>query len=95
MIFLRADRVDILFRDQKLAKVCNNERQLIRKYGAERAKLLRRRLDELRAAENLNILCTLPQVRCHELKGNRKGTLAVDGVTLTDSFLNQLIIQYQ
>lgn len=70
--------VDILFQDQKLAKVCNSEPQLVRKYGQERAKLLRRRLDEFRAADNLEVLRSLPQVRCHELKGNREGTLAVD-----------------
>lgn len=70
--------MDILFQDQKLAKVCNNESLLIRKYGSVRAKLLRRRLDECRAAENLEVLRSLPQVRCHELKGNREGTLAVD-----------------
>jgi plasmid maintenance system killer protein len=70
--------VDILFQDQKLAKMCNNESLLIRKHGPIRAKLLRRRLDECRAAENLEVLRSLPQVRCHELKGNREGTLAVD-----------------
>jgi len=70
--------VDILFQDQKLAKVCNSESQLVRKYGQECAKLLRRRLDEFRAADNLNVLRSLPQARCHELKGNREGTLAVD-----------------
>jgi proteic killer suppression protein len=40
--------------------------------------LLRRRLDQFRAAENLEVLRLLPQVRCHELKGDRAGTLAVD-----------------
>jgi plasmid maintenance system killer protein len=70
--------VDILFQDQKLAKVCNNDSLLIRKYGPVCAKFIRRRLDECRAAENLEILRSLPQARCHELKGNRGGTLAVD-----------------
>ncbi len=70
--------MDVLFQDQKLAKVCNNEALLTRKHGPLRAKILRRRLDELRAAENLAILRSLPQVRCHELRGNRQGTLAVD-----------------
>ena len=70
--------MDILFQDQKLAKMCNDESLLRRKHGPRRAKLLRRRLDEFRAAENLEVLRSLPQVRCHELKGNREGTLAVD-----------------
>lgn len=69
--------MDILFQNGKLAKVFNSESQLRQKYG-ERAKVLRRRLDEMRAVENLEELRSLPQVRCHELKGNRAGTLAVD-----------------
>jgi len=40
--------------------------------------LLKRRLDELRDAANLAVLRLFPQVRCHELKGSREGTLAVD-----------------
>jgi proteic killer suppression protein len=70
--------VDVLFQDQKLAKVCNDQSQLLRKYGSIRAKLLRRRLDEFRAADNLEVMRYLPQVRCHELKGDKQGTLAVD-----------------
>ncbi len=70
--------MDILFQDRKLEKACNDQSLLVRKYGPTRAKLLRRRLDELRAAEKLEVMRSLPQVRCHELKGNREGTLAVD-----------------
>lgn len=42
------------------------------------AKLIRRRLDELRAASTLEDIRSLPQTRCHELKGNRAGQLSVD-----------------
>lgn len=70
--------MDIIFQDHKLAKACNDESLLKRKYGPMRAKFLRRRLDEFRAAENLDVLRLLPQVKCHELKGDRKGTLAVN-----------------
>ena len=70
--------MDILFQDQKLARVFNDESLLRRKYGPRRAKLLRRRIYECKAAGNLEVLRSLPQVRCHELKGNREGTLAVD-----------------
>jgi len=70
--------VDILFQDRKLGKVCNDDSLLIRKFGPVRAKLIKRRLYQCRAAENLEVLRSLPQVRCHELKGNREGTLAVD-----------------
>lgn len=70
--------MDILFQDRKLEKVCNDQSQLVRKFGPQRAKLLWRRLGELRVAETLEVMRSLPQVRCHELKGNRAGTLAVD-----------------
>ena len=70
--------MDILFQDRKLEKACNDQSLLVRRFGPIRAKLLRRRLDEFRAAENLEVLRSLPQMRCHELKGNREGTLAVD-----------------
>lgn len=68
----------ILFQDRTLEKAYNNQSLLSRKYGPIRAKLLRRRLDDLEDAENLEVLRSLPQTRCHELKGNRAGTLAVD-----------------
>ena len=35
------------------------------------------RLDQLRAADNLAVMKNLPG-RCHELKGERKGQLAMD-----------------
>lgn len=70
--------MDILFQDRKLERICNDQSLLVRRFGSIGTKLLRRRLDELRAAENLAVLRSLPQARCHELKGNREGTLAVD-----------------
>ncbi len=42
------------------------------------ANLIRRRLDQLVAADDLEMLRSLPQARCHELTGNRKGQIAVD-----------------
>jgi plasmid maintenance system killer protein len=70
--------VDILFQNRKLEKICNSDSLLKQTYGIVCSKKIRRRLDEFRAAENLEVLRSLPQVRCHELKGNREGTLAVD-----------------
>ena len=46
--------------------------------GSRRAALIRRRLDELRAATSLQEIGYLPQARCHELKGNLAGALSVD-----------------
>ena len=70
--------VDILFKIKKFQKECNKQKTLVRVYGQRRAKLIRRRLDELLAANTLNDLRSLPGPRCHELKGNRAGQLSVD-----------------
>lgn len=69
--------MDIRFAGNKLRKVCNDSKSAQRQYGRERAEVLRQRLDEIRASENLSVLGRLPQARCHELKGDRKGQLAV------------------
>lgn len=51
---------------------------MVRRFGTNRARLLKRRLNELIAANTLEDLRNLPQARCHELKGALKGCLSVD-----------------
>lgn len=55
----------------------NETKRLVRRHNAQRAKLIRRRLDELRAAPSLDVMRRLPG-RCHELKGDRAGQLSID-----------------
>lgn len=73
-----ASLMDILFKTNQLQKICNDYKLMQRKLGDERAKRLKRRLDDMRAASCLEDLRTLPQTRCHELTGNRAGQLSVD-----------------
>lgn len=61
--------------DQKLF---NDSGNLRKKFGAEQANLIRRRLSQLENANTLADLRTLPQLRCHELRNNRDGQLSVD-----------------
>ena len=70
-------QMDILFKTEKLRKICNSDRLRVREYGQARAKQIKLRLDDMRAASFLEELSYLPG-RCHELKGDRKGELAVD-----------------
>ena len=70
--------MDILLRDSRFRRQCNSDRLLQRKYGTRRAGLIRRRLDDLRAATCLGEISKLPPARCHELVGKRKGQLSVD-----------------
>jgi|SRR5580698_2227363 plasmid maintenance system killer protein len=59
------------------AKEWNETSRVVRKHGAVRAKLIRRRLDDLRAVPCLEVMRNLPG-RAHELKGNRLGQLSLD-----------------
>lgn len=69
--------MDILFATTGLEKQLTTERKLMRTYGPDAAKVLRRRLDQLKAAEDLAVLRALPG-RCHELREDRNGQLALD-----------------
>jgi proteic killer suppression protein len=69
--------VEIAFADDSFGSDCNDFQKLVGRYNKQRAKLLRRRLDDLRAAPTLEVMRSLPG-RCHELKTNRAGQLSVD-----------------
>lgn len=70
--------MEVEFATQKLAKVCNSQTQLLKKFGARTADLIRECLDDLAAIEHLSDMRNLPHHRCHELHGNRKGEFSLD-----------------
>jgi plasmid maintenance system killer protein len=55
----------------------NDTKRLVRLHNTQRAKLIRRRLDDLGAAQTLEVMRNLPG-RCHELEGDRSGQLSID-----------------
>ncbi len=67
----------ILFEDVDFPEQCNNDKLLKRYQGELRAKKIRRRLDDLKAASTLSAMKSLPG-RCHELKGDHHGLLSLD-----------------
>ena len=69
--------MDIVFKEHKFEKECNNQRLLEKNQGKDRAKRIRRRLDDLRAAAVLEDMRNIPG-RCHELSQNRSGQLSLD-----------------
>lgn len=69
--------MDVLFTSEKLKKALSEHRQLQKKWGADGAKKIELRLQQLAAVSALADLRDLPG-RCHELTGDRKGQLAVD-----------------
>ena len=69
--------MEVTFDDRGLGEMCENEKELRRKCGTVRAKKIQTRLKQLRAAETLEDMRSLPG-HCHELTGNLAGQLALD-----------------
>ena len=70
--------MDITFKNEKLARIFNSEKNLVREYGSENTKLIKRRMDFLKAAPCLDEVPYRPPERRHELTENRKGQFSVD-----------------
>jgi len=70
--------MDITFKSRKLARIFNSEKNLMREYGPENAKLVKRRMAVLLAASSLDEVPHRPPERRHELTGDRKEEFAVD-----------------
>jgi proteic killer suppression protein len=70
--------MDINFRNEKLAKIFNSGKELVREYGPENAGEIKRRMAVLMAATCLEEVPSHPPERRHKLSGNRKGQFAVD-----------------
>ncbi|MFV2072007.1 MAG: type II toxin-antitoxin system RelE/ParE family toxin [Thermoanaerobaculales bacterium] len=68
--------MEIQFKSSKLRKNYTQAKAIMKTHGPERGKILKRRLFQLQAAPSLAVMKTLPG-NCHELSGDRKGTLAI------------------
>ena len=69
--------MDILFASRRLEKRCCERKKGVQAWGKPRADLVGRRLDQLRAADCLEVMRELPG-RCHELSADKKGQLSID-----------------
>jgi plasmid maintenance system killer protein len=67
----------IEFIDKKIEKLCLNYTHAVKKLGQKNAKKLFQRMSEIKASNNLKVLMTLPNAKCHRLHNNRKGQCAV------------------
>jgi plasmid maintenance system killer protein len=68
--------MDVSFASERLAELLQSSKALTREYGHENAKTVGARLNSLFAAENLQVVATLPG-RLEELKGDRAGTFSL------------------
>ena len=70
--------MELSFANRKLAKELADEKSIMRSYGTDNGRRICQRLADLMAAENLETLRFLPQLRAHELTGDRAGQISVD-----------------
>jgi plasmid maintenance system killer protein len=70
--------VQIYFRNTKLKKTCESERELLRKYGPELGPRIAQRLSELRALRSLDDATKIPHLGLHQLKAGRDEQFGVD-----------------
>jgi plasmid maintenance system killer protein len=68
--------LEVLFATQALEKRLGSDKRRRREFGDEIAKVIARRLNELRAAPHLGAMRAMPG-HCHELGEDRAGQLSV------------------
>src|SRR5436309_1683807 len=69
--------MEIAFKTERLKRDCTEDRWMRRALGANRSKILRRRLDQVHAAETLADL-RLVHPRTHGLSGDHAGQISLD-----------------
>jgi plasmid maintenance system killer protein len=69
--------MEISYKSKKLEKQLTDPKKMNKAFGVM-AKKVNQRMKDLSGAETLADLRKLPAARCHELTGNKDGSLAVD-----------------
>jgi proteic killer suppression protein len=69
--------LQVVFRSKKLEKCFLNSSLAVREWGETIARKYIQRINILQVAKSLYDLNSLPELKCHPLKGNRAGQYAV------------------
>lgn len=70
--------MDITYKSKKLEKICTDADIAERTYGSRMAEKIQMRIDEISAADTVEMMIQFHIGRCHPLSQNRKGQYAVD-----------------
>ena len=70
--------MNITYKSNKIKKVCTDAKAAERTYGREMANKIHQRIDEISAADTVEMMIQFHIGRCHPLAQNRKGQYAVD-----------------
>lgn len=67
----------IQYKNRSLEKVCTNARAAEKDYGMNMAVKIHQRIDEISAADSIEVLIKFRIGGCHSLKGDRKNQYAM------------------
>lgn len=70
--------MDITYKTRKLEKICTDAKVAEKAHGREMTELIHQRIDEITAADTVEIMIQFHIGRCHPLKHDRKGQYAID-----------------
>lgn len=70
--------MEIIYKNKKLEKICKDASFAKRVYGEKMAQKIQFRIDEIIAADCLDILVKFKIGRCHMLSGKLKGLYSID-----------------
>lgn len=70
--------MEISFRSKKIERICTDFAEASRKHGQEMAIVIHKRMNELRAADSVEMMIRFQIGRCHQLAGDRVGQFAID-----------------
>ena len=70
--------MEITYKNHKIEKICTNAQVAEKFYGKEMAEKIHMRLDQISAADTVEMMIQFHIGRCHPLVNNRKGQYAVD-----------------
>lgn len=70
--------LDITYSNNKIKKICTDGKVAERIYGIEMAHKIHQRIDEISAADTVEMMIKYHIGRCHPLSYDRKGQYALD-----------------
>ncbi|MBP5592264.1 plasmid maintenance system killer protein [bacterium] len=70
--------MNITYKTRDLEKICTDAKAAEKAHGREMAKVIHKRIDQITAADSVEMMIQFHIGRCHMLQHNRKGQYAVD-----------------
>lgn len=70
--------MEIKYRNNQIRKICTDASAARREYGKEMARKIHMRIDQIKAADTVELLVLGRIGRCHLLKGDRANQYAMD-----------------